>query len=174
MARRRSAAKKKIGAELPTSFIAERALLSGIVGMLPVPFADDLLLGRARRTLLRDVAKRAGLEVEPELIERLTAMPKGPRLAATGGWLMGRVLRRAALPLRLYDRTREALVSFQRATLLDHYARHHHTGGALSPEQATALRDRMDAAIAKAPLSSLRGMAQHAVALRQAFDHASR
>lgn len=153
-----------------STFIAERALLSGLVGLVPVPFADDLLLGRARRTLLRDVALRAGLELPPELIEQLSATARGARRAAAGRWLVGQVLRRAALPLLLFDRTREALVSFQRATLLDHYARNHHAGGALSTDDVTALHARMDAACARAPLSSLRGLELHAVALRAAFD----
>ena len=172
MVRRRNAAKPVSPAPLPSTFIAERALLSGLVGLVPVPFADDLLLERARRTLLRDVARRAGLELGPEIIEELSATARGPHRAAAGGWLVGRILRRAALPLRLYDRTREALVSFQRATLLDHFVRNHHPGGALSTSDATVLRARMDAACARAPLSSLRGLELHAVALRAAFDGA--
>ena len=149
------------------TFIAERALLSGLVGLVPVPFADDLLLGRARRTLLRDVARRCGFELDATALDQLTAAPSGQHRKAAGGWLVGRVLRRAALPLRLYDRGREALVSFQRATLLDHYLR---SGGTITSDDIATLRARMDAAATRVPLSSLRGLEQHAVALRDAFD----
>ena len=169
---RRPAAEQSREAAAPAprdaAFIAERALLSGLVGLFPVPFADDLLLSRARRTLLRDVGRRAKVELDAEVLDRLTAAAKAPRLAPAGGWILGRVLRRVALPLRLFDRGREALVTFQRATLLAHHLRH--GGTSLSPDEAAVLLARMDSAAARASLYSLRHLEEHAVALRAAFD----
>jgi len=148
--------------------IFERTLLAAVASLLPVPFIDDYLLKRGRKTLLRDVGKRSGLELTDEVLDELATPPPASALARAGMGLAGRFTRGVALPLRVVDRARAALVTFERATLLDHFATRHK--GQLSMESAKRLRRRMDQALAAVPLRSLRVPTGHADALRAAFD----
>ena len=142
--------------------------MAGLASLLPVPLIDDYLLQRGRSVLLRDVARRSGVELADDVLKELTRPPGASFLARAGLGFAGRVLRGAALPMRILDRARAALVTFQRATLVDHWARTNE--GTLTLEAAKALRERMDAALVAVPLKSWRVPSGHADALRAAFD----
>lgn len=155
-----------------SALILERALLGAIAAMVPVPFVDDVLLRRARRALLREIATRARLHLDAPSLEVLAADPEVSRLARAGLGLVARALRGAAMPLRVADRARAALVSYQLATLLDHYARVHHRGLDLDVERTRRLRAAFEEVMRITPpqLGALRRPADHGTALRATFD----
>ena len=154
------------------ALIWERALLGAIAALVPLPFVDDFLLGRARRALLREVAQRAHLALDDRALRVLAADRGRGVLRTVGVGAIARLARAAAVPVRVIGRARAALETLQVATLLDHYARAHHAGLDLDEARAQALRAAIDEASAAAPtgLRALRAPAAYMAALRAAFD----
>jgi hypothetical protein len=135
--------------------VLSRALLAGAVGMVPVPWIDELLAGAVRAQLVRRIAALRQVDVDKNAVEML-ATPGGGRIlsAATfGAAAIGatrRTFRRIAASLLLVRRADEALQTFQLGTLFDHYCARHHVGFGLDGARAQTLRAAMDAAIRQA------------------------
>jgi hypothetical protein len=140
---------------------------------LPIPLLDDALLRRARLALLRELGRGAGLHLDDKALAILADQPASGALAIAGRSILSRVVRETALPLRLADTARSALITFQLATLLNHYVVKHHEGPDLDERSATRLRERIDRAVMGGPPFSqvLRSPRGYADFLRQAFDH---
>lgn len=164
--------KKAIVVQATDQLILERTLLGAIASLVPIPLLDDALLRRSRHALLRELASGQKLALSDEVIATIAHEPKRSTLDIASRGVVSRLLRQAALPLRLADRARSALATLQMATLLEHYARHHHRGPDLDETSAQALRDAMDQAVAAAPslLQALRAPTAYADALRAKFD----
>lgn len=152
--------------------ILERALLGAMAAMVPVPLVDDALLSRSRRALFQTIGEATKLRLDREALSAFVASEERSPARRAGVSLISRLLRGAALPIRIAGRARTALDTFQLATLLDHYARAHHHGLDLDAERARALRRAFDEVIAETRLrwSDLRHPADHAAALKARFD----
>jgi len=152
--------------------ILERALLGALAAMVPVPLIDDALLRRSRTALFRELAEAARLRLDHDSLAAFVAAEERSAVRNAGVSLVSRILRGAALPIRVAGRARTALDTFQLATLLDHYARVHHEGLDLDSDRAKALRRAFDEVIADTRLrwSDLRRPADHAAALKARFD----
>jgi hypothetical protein len=152
--------------------ILERALLGAMAAMVPVPLIDDALLRRSRRALFQTIAEAGKLRLDRDSLAAFVAAEDRTLARSAGVSLVSRILRGAALPIRVAGRARTALDTFQLATLLDHYARAHHQGLDLDAERAKALRRAFDEVIAETRLrwSDLRHPADHAASLKARFD----
>jgi hypothetical protein len=154
------------------ALIVERSLLGALAALIPLPFVDDVLLKRARKALFLELARRARLYVDDEVIAILTAEPQRSMVGTVGVEAVSWLFRRATLPLTITARGRAALQTFQLATLFDQYARQHHSGLDLDVENAKKLRAAFDQVLAMLPpgLASLRRPATYGQRLREAFD----
>jgi hypothetical protein len=152
--------------------ILERSLLGSIAALLPVPWVDDFLLRRSRRSLFVALARRHELHVSSAVLDVLVEDRDDSLVRTIGVGVLGRLVRYAGAPLRVAGRARAALETFELATLFDHYARAHHAGLDLDPPRAKALRAAMDdvAAAVRLGLSSVRDPRAHADALCARFD----
>lgn len=134
------------------ALVVGRSLVAGAVGMLPVPYLDDLLAGAVRGGLLRRVAELRRVDVDANAISQL-ATPQASRLlqaAGLGSVALGgtrRFWRRLAAPLIVMRRVDEAMQTYQVGTLFDHYCAVHHIGFGLDGERAAEVRRAIDAAV---------------------------
>jgi uncharacterized protein (DUF697 family) len=132
--------------------IVGRALIAGAVGLVPVPYVDELLAEAVRGDLIRRLATLRGLTVDNNAVAALTS-PAPNRALTAAGWgaiAVGgtrRVFRRLAASLLVVRRVDEAMHTFQVGTLFDHYGARHHTGGGLDGLRAASLRVAMDESI---------------------------
>jgi hypothetical protein len=152
--------------------ILERAFLGALAALVPLPVVDDFLLRRSRATLVRELAARAGLRLDEAALKALLMERGGVRARSLALSVISRALRGAAIPLRVVERARDALETFQLAILLDHYARYHHQGLDLDADRARALRASFDEVIAdtRIRLDDLKQPTAHAAALRTRLD----
>jgi hypothetical protein len=144
------------------ALIVSRALLSGVAGLLPVPYVDDLLAGAVRTALIRRLAELRQVELDANAVYAL-AHPAGSRAiqaASFGALALGgtrRVARRLVAGLLLLRRVDEAVDTFYLGTLFDHACFGAHTGGALDGAGAARLRMAMDAASHEARSHAVEG-----------------
>lgn len=152
--------------------ILERTILGSLAGLLPIPLLDDALLRRSRLALLRELGRSAGLHLDDKALQILADQPSSGPLAIAGRSILARVVRETALPLRIADTGRSALITFQLATLLHHYVGKHHRGPDIDEPAAKRLRAAIDRAIADGPELSqvVRSPKGYANFLRQSFD----
>ena len=152
--------------------ILERTLLGSLAGLVPVPLLDDALVRRARRTLLRELGRGAGLHLDDKVLQIIADEPTSGALGIAGRSILARVVRETAWPLRMADVARSALATFQLATLLNHYVVKHHRGPDLDEVRAKSLRTTIDRAVKEGPSLTdvVRAPKAYADFLRQAFD----
>lgn len=132
--------------------ILGRSLLAGAVGLLPVPYLDDLLAGQVRALLVRRVAELRHVDVAPYAVTELVT-PHGSRVLGAAGVsavVLGgarRVWRQVAASILVVRRVDEAVQTFQLGTLFDHYCARHHLGLGIEAAGARRLRLAMDEAV---------------------------
>jgi hypothetical protein len=154
--------------------ILGRAIVAGAVGLIPVPYLDDLLATRVRRTLVRRLAEIRGLDLDDEAVQVLAA-PTGSRIlgAATVGTLaLGptrRLFRTLSFSFNVLRRVDEAVDTFLVTTLFDHYAAKHHVGLGLDGEGAERLRRVIDKSVGQVRGDALRGAFKRALRSSAAF-----
>jgi hypothetical protein len=141
--------------------ILKRAVLASLMGMLPVPYVDDLLAAAVRGALVRRIAEIRGVDVDASAVETLKHPHNSRLLGAAGLGALAvaggrRSLRRIAASLLMVRRVDEALQTWQVGTLFDHYCARHHVGFGLDGEKASALRGAIDQAIRQARVDSVR------------------
>jgi hypothetical protein len=137
--------------------IIARSVAGSLAGAVPFPFLDDwakaLVLGGGYRRIaaahhidLDDTALKT-------LVHGTTPPPSIVDLAASGIMLRvaGRAASRMLLALATIDRARSAARTFVTMTLFDHYCARLHTGLAIDPATALALRDEIGRAIDQTP-----------------------
>ncbi len=164
-------ARKKLPAPKTSArgLILSRAILAGAVGLVPVPWIDDLLAGAVRAALLRKLGELRRVDLDANAIDFLTT-PRGSRVlhAATfGAAALGatrRAFRHIATSLIVVRRADEAVQTFQVGTLFEHYAAHHHTGFGLDGKRAEAVRRAMDRAVSQARSSAVEQTFRRALA----------
>lgn len=137
--------------------IIARSLAGSLAGAVPLPFVDDwakaLVLGGGYRR----IAAAHHIDLEGDALKTLvhgtTAPPSIVDLAASGIMLRvaGRAARRMLVALATIDRARSAARTFVTMTLFDHYCARLHTGLAIDPATALALRDEIGRAIDQTP-----------------------
>jgi hypothetical protein len=123
--------------------IVSLSVISGAIGMLPLPLASDLFIDVTRGVLLRRLARRRGLELSPEDALRIVGT-KGlsvPRLAvasvlAVAARLVWRRLSRTLLFLLRFD---DMGRTYFLGTCFDYYCAAHHRGQSLDRPLAEAL-----------------------------------
>jgi len=141
------------------TLILTRSLLSGAVGVVPLPYIDDLLAGAVRAQLIRRLAEIRGVDVDGNAVAALSE-PAGSRLLSMAG--MGTIAAGMAKPgwrkiasrlgtsLMVVRRIDETIESFQVGTLFDHYCTRMHVGAAVDGKSAVMLRHAMSMSIAAA------------------------
>jgi hypothetical protein len=131
--------------------ILGRALIAGAAGLVPLPYLDDLLSGTVRGGMIRALAERRQVDVDPAAVAELST-PAGSRLLSAANlgalaWGTRRAWRRVAASLLVVRRADEAVQTFQIGTLFDHYCAQHHVGLGLDAARAAVLRSAMDEAV---------------------------
>ncbi len=148
------------------NLILTRSVLSGIVGMVPVPYIDELLAGAVRAQLIRKLAAIRQVDVDENAVHALSE-PAGSRVLGAAGigalavgaaqprWrkMMGRV----GTSLLVIRRVDEAVESFQIATLFDHYCARMHVGPGLDGHSGVLVRHAIELASKSARSDLLRG-----------------
>ncbi len=141
------------------TLILTRSLLSGLVGVVPLPYIDDLLAGAVRAQLIRRLAEIRGIDVDGNAVAALSD-PAGSRLlsmasmgavaagVARPGWR--KIASRLGTSFMVVRRVDETIESFQVGTLFDHYCARMHVGAALDGKRAVILRHAMSMSIASA------------------------
>jgi len=142
--------------------IVVRSLATALAGLTPVPLLDDWLVTRVRRGTIKRIAEVRGVDLDEDAVRAIadgTVKPPGWR-TLVNTLPIGRFLRRGArYALRgyiLYARADAASREFAVATLFDHYCARMHVGGGLDAATGTALRARIDRAVAATPSGPLR------------------
>lgn len=74
----------------PLSMLASHAVLIGLTPIVPVPFVDDYLADRLRRSMVERLAKGRGLELPAEALRGLADQP--PEVLASLGGMAKKVL----------------------------------------------------------------------------------
>jgi uncharacterized protein (DUF697 family) len=137
--------------------IIARSVLGSLVGMVPLPFVDDLALSRILGSGYRRIAASHQVDLSREAIANLvhgTATPPSIVSLATAGILMRiatRAAKRMMLALATVNRARSAARTFVTMTLFDHYCARLHRGLALDGPTALALREEIGRAIDNTP-----------------------
>jgi hypothetical protein len=137
--------------------IIARALAGSLAGALPIPFLDDWAAATVLGGGYRRIAAAHHIDLDPTaentLVHGTTPPPTIADLAASGIALRlaGRAARRMLLALATIDRARSAARTFVTMTLFDHYCAKLHTGLAIDPATALALRDEIGRAIDQTP-----------------------
>jgi hypothetical protein len=150
------------------TLILTRALLSGLAGMIPVPYIDDLLAGAVRSHLIKRLAEIRSVDVDSNAVAALSD-PAGSRVLAAAGigaLAIGgtkRLFRRIAASIFFVRRVDEAIDTFHVGTLFDHYCAKHHVGLGLDGERATLLRHAIDLAAKRAQSEVLRAAFRRAM-----------
>ena len=134
-----------------------RALAAAAVGLIPLPFLDDLALEAVLGGAFRRIAADHHVDLDERAVKNLihgrskagswvdlSAGAVAARLA-TKGW------QRVLLALTAVRRARAAAKTFARLTLFDHYCARHHTGLGLDGPRALALMDTIGQALAETP-----------------------
>jgi hypothetical protein len=119
------------------------SLLSGPIGLIPVPLAGDLAIAALRAFLVKVLAKRHGhaLSSRGALVLAGEENPELGRLTATSlvvllTFFWRRLTRAVLLLVRAEDMGRTFVVG----TLFDHYCARHHPGGEIDLARARLLR----------------------------------
>jgi hypothetical protein len=150
------------------TLILTRAILSGLAGMVPVPYIDDLLAGAVRSHLIKRVAEVRSVDVDGNAVHALSD-PAGSRMLAAAGigaLAIGgtkRLFRRIAASIFFVRRVDEAIDTFHVGTLFDHYCAKHHVGLGLDGERAALLRHAIDLAAKRAQSEVLRASFRRAM-----------
>lgn len=141
--------------------ILRRSLLgTALGGFIPVPLMDDYLAGRVRAGLLMRLGQTRGVDVPAGAAEVLAEPREGSTLrnaTITAVTLVALKLawKKFFFLLAAGRGAEEMAEAFQVATLVDHYCARLHVGGALTREQAGAIRRAAFAATAATERSAL-------------------
>jgi len=150
------------------TLILTRAVLSGLAGMVPVPYIDDLIAGAVRSHLIKRVAEIRSVDLDGNAVHALSE-PAGSRVlsaAGIGALAIGgtkRIFRRIAASIFFVRRVDEAIDTFHVGTLFDHYCAKHHVGLGLDGERAALLRHAIDLATKRAQSEVLRAAFRRAM-----------
>jgi hypothetical protein len=150
------------------TLILSRAVLSGLAGMVPVPYLDDLIAGAVRSHLIKRVAEIRSVDLDNNAVHVLSD-PAGSRVltaAGIGALAIGgtkRIFRRIAASIFFVRRVDEAIDTFHVGTLFDHYCAKHHVGLGLDGERAALLRHAIDLATKRAQSEVLRAAFRRAM-----------
>lgn len=137
--------------------ILTRALASGLVGLVPLPYLDDWLVAVVRRGTIRRIADARGVDLD-EAATRVIAEGNVPppswkhlvtSTAVTS--LMQRAVRRWFLVYSIAKRAEDARRSFAVGTLFDHYCARLHVGAGLDGKQGRRVRLAIEEAMRKEP-----------------------
>lgn len=137
--------------------IIARAIAGSIAGALPIPFLDDWAVDTVLGAGYRRIAAARHVDLDATALKTLvhgTTAPTSLVQLAAGGIvvrLAGRAARRMLLAVATIERARSAARTFVTMTLFDHYCARLHTGLALDPATALALRDEIGRAIDQTP-----------------------
>ncbi len=143
--------------------IIGRSLAAAIAGAVPVPMLDDWLVSSIRRSTLRRIAERRGVDIDDEALraiaDGLETPPKWNDLV--GGGLVFRIMSRQwkklVIAVLAARRAQAAARNFEIATLFDHYCARVHVGLGLSGDSGRELRALMD----KARSETSGGLSRH-------------
>jgi hypothetical protein len=133
--------------------ILERAVLSGVVGLVPVPLIDDLLTEVVRGKLVRRLADQRQVDLTPSAVlilaeERQVTMARNATLTAVSLVALRYAWRKVFVALALSRRVEEMVHTYQIGTLFDHYCARHHVGAGVQGPDAARLRFAIDQAVA--------------------------
>lgn len=137
--------------------IIARAVAGSLAGAVPLPFLDDWVTALVLGGGYRRIAAAHHIDLDHAALKTLVHGTSPPPsivdLAASGIMLRvaGRAARRMLVALATIDRARSAARTFVTMTLFDHYCARLHTGLAIDPVTALALRDEIGRAIDQTP-----------------------
>jgi hypothetical protein len=141
--------------------IIKRSLLaSALGGIIPIPVVDEYVAGRVRAGLLLKLAEQRQVDMLPSSAELMGDPREGSALrhaTITAITLVALKLawRKFFAVLALGRGAEEMAITFQFATLFDHYCSRMHVGGRIEREQAAKLRTVIHATVAAHERSGL-------------------
>lgn len=134
--------------------IVGASLATGVVGLVPVPLANDLAIGALRALLVRRLAGLHGLELSTHaaLLVAGQIQPSQGRLALSAVLSLGLRLawRRASRALLILLRLDDVGQTFLLGTFFDRYCLRHHPGGPIDAGRADEVRLTIQAASTRA------------------------
>ena len=143
------------------------SLLSGAIGLIPLPLLPDLVIGSLRSWLLTHLAQKRQVTLTVQearmVMAHLRVSPD--RLASVAAALVGlRTVRRLARSLLLLLRFEDVVQTFLLGTYFDYYLVRYHQGEELSPEQAALVHQTADEALETAHMDVLSALFRKVVA----------